>query len=561
MRFLKRFLFRRGSLLAALAPSREGRATKRLTVIAIVAVAALATAATGESAQGNLCVGGPHCYSTLRAALDAAHDGDTVRIGPGTFAGGVTILHSVTLVGVDAHASKISGGGPVVTIGSTSSGPTVTIAKLTITGGLTTTNPHAPECGLDVPVCGPGYAESTAIGGGIETFAGTTVTLLNSIVTGNRSTPAQTTSSVKATCASGPCPAAFGDAAGIDVWGTMTLVDSTVSDNHASAPAQSNGGGIAVHSGASLSLQGSQVTGNSAAATAPTGRFVSGGGIFVNRGATLTVDNSSIDDNSALLSSSLASPYPIQDGSPDNSSSSGGGVLLNDGSTAVIRNSTLDGNTVSVDTPLNQSFGSDAALCVCGDVAFTIDGSQIERNQLTISAAAGGGGPATLESDANGASITNTRIDRNIGTVTTSGATGGLIGAVAFFPGSGPPTMLTDSSISNNTMTANAPNGAAEIAGAGLFNNGPLVVQSSTISGNRGVANGPSGSATGGGIVNGFFGGPAPLTLQDSRITDNVLSGSPGITLSGGGIYTVGFPVTLTNTVVAHNTPDDCEGC
>src|SRR6059036_350048 len=73
------------------------------------------------------------------------------------------------------------------------------------------------------------------------------------------------TSSVKATCATGPCVAAFGDAAGIDVWGSMTLIDSTVSDNHASSPAQSNGGGIAVHSGASLSLQRSRVVGNSAA--------------------------------------------------------------------------------------------------------------------------------------------------------------------------------------------------------------------------------------------------------------------------------------------------------
>ena len=80
----------------------------------------------------------------------------------------------------------------------------------------------------------------------------------------------------------------------------MTLIDSTVSDNHASSPAQSNGGGIAVHSGASLSLRGSRVSGNSAAATAPNGRFVSGGGIFVNGGATLRVDDSSIDDNASL---------------------------------------------------------------------------------------------------------------------------------------------------------------------------------------------------------------------------------------------------------------------
>jgi Right handed beta helix region len=533
--------------------------------VLVAAVAALAAAAAGESAaKGDACVGGPHCYATLQAALDAAADGDTIRIGPGTFAGGVTITKSVTLTGVDAHASKISGGGPVVTIGSTTSAPTVTLDNLTITGGLTTSNPHAPECGLDVPVCGPGYANSTAIGGGIETFAGTNVTISDSIVTGNRATPAHTTLSVKATCAGGPCPAAFGDAGGIDVWGSMTIVDSTISDNHASAPAQSNGGGIAVHSDASLSLSGSQVTGNSAAATGPTGRFVSGGGIFVNSDASLTLDDSSIDSNTSSLTTSLASPYPMQDGNTDFSNSIAGGLFLADGSTATIRHSTLNGNTASVDSPFNQSFGADAALCACGEVALTIDDSRIEGNNLTVDALAsdfGPNGPATLESDADGAQITNTRIDGNTGTVTTSGDTGGLIGAVALFPSGDAGTTLTGSSISRNTMTADAPNGDAEIAGAGLFNNGPLTVESSTISGNRGVANGPTGFATGGGIVNGFFGGPAPLTLRDSRVTGNTLAGSHGVTLSGGGIYTVGFPTTLTNTVVAHNSPDDCEGC
>jgi hypothetical protein len=532
--------------------------------LAVAAVSLSSVGAGGAAPKGGLCVGGPQCSASIQAALDAAASGATIRIGPGTFAGGITVIRDVTLVGVDAHASKISGGGPVVTIGSATTAPTVKIENLTITGGVTTSNPHAPECGLDVPVCGPGYASATAIGGGVETFAGTVVTLSHSIVTGNRATPALTTSSVKATCATGPCVAAFGDAAGIDVWGSMTLIDSTVSDNHASSPGQSNGGGIAVHSGASLSLEGSQVTGNSAAATAPSGRFVSGGGIFVNGGATLSVDDSSINGNAALLASSLASPFPIQDGNTDSSSSVGGGLFLNDGSTATIRNSRLDGNIVSVGTPFNQSFGSDAALCACGGVALTIDGSRIEGNQLTVDAAAtdfGPAGPAAFESDANGASISDTRIDWNTGTVTTSGASGGLIGAVGFFPGSGAPTTLANSSISNNTMTANDTAGAAEIAGAGLLNNGPLVVQSSTISGNRGVANGPSGFATGGGIVNGFFGGPAPLTMNDSRVTNNDLSGSPAVALSGGGIYTVGFPITLTNTVVAHNTPDNCEGC
>ena len=318
---------------------------------------------------------------------------------------------------------------------------------------------------------------------------------------------------------------------------TMALIDSTVSDNHASAPAQSNGGGIAVHSGAWLSLQRSRVVGNSAAATAPAGRFVSGGGIFVNGDATLTMDDSSVDGNSALLASSLASPYPIQDGDPDVANSIGGGIFLSDGSTATIRNSTLNANTVSVVTPFNQSFGADAALCACGGVSLTVDNAQVDGNKLLVTALAsdyGPNGPAIFEADGDGTNITNTHIDGNTGAVTTSGDSGGLIGAVAFFPGGDVPTLLTNSSISNNTMTANAPNGAAEVESA---------------------------VGTGGGIANGLFGGPAPLTLQNSRVTDNVLSGSTGATLSGGGIYTVGFPVTLTNTIVAHNTPDDCEGC
>ena len=54
--------------------------------------------------------------------------------------------------------------------------------------------------------------------------------------------------SAKAECATGPCPASFGDAAGIDNWGAMTLVDTTVADNHA-AGVQSNGGGIIVEGG------------------------------------------------------------------------------------------------------------------------------------------------------------------------------------------------------------------------------------------------------------------------------------------------------------------------
>ena len=167
------------------------------------------------------------------------------------------------------------------------------------------------------------------------------MTITHGVVTGNRSIPAHSTSSVKAICPGNvPCSASFGDAAGIDNWGTMTLFDTTVSNN-AGYAIQSDGGGIVDEANASLTLHGSRVTGNSANGVAPTGRFVDGGGILVATGGTLTVDWSSIDGNAANLADTFPHPYPSQDGGTDQSNAVGGGVYLDDGSSATITNSSL----------------------------------------------------------------------------------------------------------------------------------------------------------------------------------------------------------------------------
>jgi hypothetical protein len=471
-------------------------------------------------------------------------------------------------VGVSPAATKIRGGGPVVTIGSATTTPTVTLANLTVTGGLATSNPQSPTCGPDVPTCGPGYADATALGGGIEAFPGSTVTLLHSVVTGNRATPALSTNSVKATCPTGPCPASFGDAAGIDNWGTMTLIGTTVSDNHASA-VQSNGGGIVDEENASLTLKNSRVIGNTASATGPFGRFVDGGGILVAGGGTLTIDNSTINGNTAELTNSIPHPYPIQDGNNDQANAVGGGVYLGDGATATIRNSSLDHNRVVVSNPVGEPFGADAALCACGNVDLTLENSTVNGNTLTVnvlsSADAGPSGPTALEADGN-ATISGTRITHNDAVVTTPTGDAATLGAVAFFFGGSVTPTITNSTISNNSSTANAPSGEATILGAGISNNGPLVLTNDTVAKNRGTANGTSGSAQGAGIWNGvLFGGPdSPLTLQNSRVTGNTLSGGSGVTLQGAGIFTPGFPLTLSNSLVAHNTPDtpdQCYGC
>jgi hypothetical protein len=538
---------------------------RRLILIGIATGAALALASTGRSAS-TLCVGGPHCYSTVQAALGAAQDGDTIRIGPGTYAGGITVTKSVELVGVAAAATKLSGGGPVVTIGSTTAAPTVTLANLTITGGVTTTNPQAPRCGPDLPRCGPGYADATALGGGIEAFQGTVVTIVRSVVTGNLASPAQSTASVKAVCPGpAPCPASFGDAAGIDNWGTMTLIDSTVSDNHASA-VQSNGGGIANEANASLTLQRSKVIGNSAAAVGPFGRFVSGGGILADHGGTLTIEDSNIDGNAATLTSSIPHPYPLQDGGTDQANSFGGGVQLTDDVIATVRNSTIDGNSVNVTNPAGEPFGADAGVCACGSAVLTLQNAHVGENTVNVSvldtADSGPSGPSALEADGN-ATIENVVFTGNATRVTASSGDAAALGSLLFIFGGDVAPTITNSSISANLATATAPNGSATLVGPGLTNNGPLTLTNVDVERNQGVATGLSGFAQGGGIWNGqLFGGPdSPLTLVDSQVKNNTLAGSPGMTLAGGGVFTPGFPITLIGSSVKHNAPDDCFGC
>ena len=74
---------------------------------------ALALVAGAGSASAESLVVGPG--ESIQKAINAAHSGDVIRIGPGTFAGGVTIDKSVEMVGSGAGKTIIKGGGPVLT--------------------------------------------------------------------------------------------------------------------------------------------------------------------------------------------------------------------------------------------------------------------------------------------------------------------------------------------------------------------------------------------------------------------------------------------------------------
>ena len=120
---------------------------------------------------------------------------------------------------------------------------------------------------------------------------------------------------------------------------------------------------------------------------------------------------------------------------------------------------------------------------------------------------------------------------------------------------------IRDSRFAGNVVEANAPAGFAGTAGGGLSNFGQTILERTLVTGNSINVNATDGSTHGGGITNeSLFGSTPTLAITDSAITANKLTASPGITRQGGGLYT-SFPITLTNTVLAGNQPDQCFGC
>jgi hypothetical protein len=122
---------------------------------------------------------------------------------------------------------------------------------------------------------------------------------------------------------------------------------------------------------------------------------------------------------------------------------------------------------------------------------------------------------------------------------------------------------ISDSVISANRLTAMSTTGSSTVEGGGIANIGVLTLRNTSVADNRTAASGSSGSARGGGIFNGSAPDGPPsvrLALVDSAVRHNSLTATPGITVQGGGLFTL-FPVTLRNSVIAQNAPDQCYGC
>jgi hypothetical protein len=516
-------------------------------------------------------------YSQIGPAIAAASSGDTVSIGPGEYVGGFTIDQSLSLVGAGAHETKISGGGPVITVGKfgATTEPTVALRDLTITGGVTTSSP--------VSTAYVAKAGVIALGGGIfvppaaEFARGATLTVSNSIIAGNIAAP---TASVDAgfSCGTHDCRFAQAGGGGIDNWGRLT-VDNTIVSNNESAGAvtsDADGAGIYTQQGA-LTVKNSVVTGNRTIAIAPDGRFAEGAGIMVDTSAsagactpcTLSVQDSIVSDNSSsLINNTLPASVGIQSGMNANA----GGIHVGDGIPTTVKNTAIDGNSATAIDLRGALFGIDAGMLV-GYSPLVMQNTQVDDNRTTtteLTSTGVGSAGSALELDGGG-TISGTSIDGNVAISTSPGGLADTNGGLAVFyfgnPGGAQLVTVRNSDISGNVTESFSKTGSAQIEGGAVFNNSLLVMRNDHLTDNVGRAEAPTGVAQGGGIWNGVDAStgaspPAQLTLVNTSVTHNVLEGRAGVTLQGGGIFTASpATLTLTNTRIAFNQPDQCFGC
>lgn len=549
----------------------KGRARIRCSACVVLAstlACAAAAALASPASAANLCVGSrPGCYSTLRPALAAAHDGDTIAIAAGTYAGGVTIDASVRIIGAGAGSTVVRGGGSVLTIGvyGASSEPTVSISGLTITGGVARSSPiSTPLVGEEGVIAGGGGIEIPpgALAPDEEEFmAGATVAISNSIITGNLAAPTHALPLGPPCPGNVSCPFARAEGGGIDSWGTLTLANSTVSDNRiGSASGLSNvasdaeGGGIASEGGA-LTISNSTISGNQVSASAPNGRFAESGGLLVGSG-TLMMSNSTVTGNNATLAAAEPNLVAGEEGAV----AKAGGVHIEGYVTAAtITNTTITLNSASMTNTLGDTWVFSGGLQTDG--VFTLDGDVIADNSVH-SAALSSSGDAEGDSGAGegAGTIRNTRLTGNTVTVSSAGGTATASAGASIFTGT-----LTNSTVSENHVFASSPDGAVALAGGGLHAGGPLTLQNTAVTLNTGYATGRTGNAQGGGIFavdESGSGGPpgGPLILDNSKVTFNLLGGGRSIKLQGGGIFATS-PVTLANSLVAGNFPGQCDGC
>lgn len=283
----------------------ERRIARRLAAFAVLSLAALAVGNAGHAAPGakpfTVCAKGCQ-YSTIQAAVDAAADGATISVGPGVYAGGVTIEKNLTLVGVNAKRTVLAGSAGANVVEAVSGD--ITLRGLTITGG---------DVGISVSffprvtVVDSVITGNTWGSGGFGGFVGVYGSLVTRNSTAGVGPIFSGGVSVEDSTVSYNGTGVLGDSRML-----VVVRDSRIRDNHNSGILMSggdlevygstihgnrgvNGGGIALYvgrAGSTAKVVDSSIRLNTASAY--------GGGVFIDILSWLTLERSKVFRNTAL---------------------------------------------------------------------------------------------------------------------------------------------------------------------------------------------------------------------------------------------------------------------
>ena len=410
-----------------------------------------------------LCVGGPQpgCHATIQAAVDAAQDGDTISVGPGTFTGGITIDKDIALVGVAAAATIIRGGGPVLTIGAHlgADPPAVSIAGVTITGGVSRVG-FAP--GEDFAGVGGGIYVPPSAG-----FAtGAMVRLDHVAVIGNRAEPVTT---LPFPCTPTiVCQFGYAEGGGISNFGTMTVRDSRVSDNEAGAGVTSfaAGGGIYNHVQGDLTVERTEVSRNRLRLGRPNAIVASGGGITTH--GRLALSDSIVSDNSVAVDAELSDEVAT--------ASFTGGIEVTNIASATIVRTTVRGNSVRMTNVGGSVRAGVGGISTDEGVSLVLRDSTIANNSVYGSTSFPGAGVTAFAGgielegkiEVSGSRIIGNEV-RAESPAGFAGAGGGGIEAEGLQP-----VLISDTVVTGNSVSAVSAGGFALAVGGGVANGGLL---------------------------------------------------------------------------------------
>jgi hypothetical protein len=445
----------------------------------------------GTAARG----GGIEMASGGLLTLDEVKLRNNLATGPTTGGGGIdaknaiiTIRHS-SIVG--NHATAIGSGLQVAQAGALyANGGTVTISNSVLSGNRATSNSSASLAETD--------------GGGIVCFEGS-LSISSSVFKGNRA------SAAAASSPSAQAGAVLFQAAGTEqltIQGSTFDSNAVVSTENGSSSAVAFAGAVKASSGSGAAmLTGSSFTGNTVTVTSSSGSATAGGGGIYGSGP-LTMASTTIADSSVSATGATTA------------TAAGGGIQVSVSGPTVLR-STISGNVVTVHSGTNTALATGGGIDARGSQTVSVLSSSVAGNK------------AHAVSDASAA-----------------GAGGGGI-----YTSSGEALVLKSSTVSGNTASGSATAANAEALGGGielLSSAATDRIANSTIANNHASVTGPTSDAYGGAIEI----DDAGLVLHLVTIARNGVSapGPSAFAAGAGGLDIETGTTTLEGTILASNT-------